>query len=177
MTFNLTAKRVAALTSTVDALVAADTAALDFETGIALMRKAGFKPEYLESAGKGGAGTPGVAYDATMDLAAQRLFNQEELAIWNSKEKGTELSALKRRASNYVMRVKRALEGSGGRGKRDRKPALEVDKDTIAKRMSVLKNAIKADSEVRKLTLAEYGGESEVKRYLAAWDNLKAEYK
>lgn len=176
MTFNLTEKRLTALTSTIDAMGAQDAATLDFDAGIALMRKAGFKPSYLESAGKGGAGEPGVAYDATMNLAATRLFNQEELAVWNAQEKGPELSALKRRASNYVMRVKRALEGPGKGGKRDRKTALDTDRDAIAKRISVINNAIKADTDARKQTLAEYGGELEAGRLLAAWDVLRAQY-
>jgi hypothetical protein len=193
-TFNLTKKRLTALDLALDAMGAQDAATLDFEAGVLEMRRLGFKAAHFVSRGKGGAGEPGEAYDATMDRGAARLFNQEEKALWTSQEKGEALSKLKRRAANYVFRIKTHLEkleaetaakgkgkadakgGAKGKTKGKTKDAREIDLDAIAKRRSVIENCLKADTDARKQTLAEYGGEAQAKTFLAAWDVLRAAY-
>lgn len=192
-TFKLTARRLTALDRTIDAMGAADAAALSFDEGVAEMYAAGFRGVHVKSAGQGGKGEPGVAYAAVSDRGAARLFNKEEMAIWTAGKACPELSELKRRTANYAYRIKTKLEkmeaekasggkaagdkskGAGKRGGKGR-DAIGIDLDTVAKRRSVIENAIKADTPARKATLAEYGGEAKAKAYLAAWDTLRASY-
>lgn len=173
-TFNLTKKRSAALDAAVGALVKRDEAAVTFTATLQELRKAGFKPAHLDSAGKGAANPAGPAYAAAMEAAATRLFSKADMAVWNGPN-GKARSALSRRASNAVRALRTALgkdvPTSAGKAASKASP-IDVVLNALTRVRAPLVKSVSADkpTTAQAERIAAFGGVAEIKATIAAID-------